>query len=69
MKTTDPDYQRLLKAYRASRGGVPMDQGMIAAQGWAIAREREFQRMLEAQGIELEIPAPPAKAAGRFTWS
>lgn len=68
MKTTDPDYQRQLKAYRASLGGVPMDQGMIAAQGWAIAREMEFRWLLEAAGIAVEIPPAAPKRAGTFTW-
>lgn len=54
MKIGSDEYKAGLKAYRKAKGGVPMDQGMIAAQGWSIAREREYQDKLKAEGIVLE---------------
>lgn len=55
MKKGDNEYKTKLWAYFASKGGNPCET-MIGAQGWYLAREKEFIELIKKSGYYADDP-------------
>lgn len=61
MEKDDEEYKKELWEFFASKGGVPKQFGMFAAQGWYIRKENEFRKLkgLEPLRSTLMFTEPP----------
>ena len=59
----EDEYKKQLWEFFASKGGVPKEFGMFAAQGWYIRNEAQFRKLrgLEPLCATLSCPKQPLR--------